>query len=243
MSRNVRRQGSTGRRAAVEGGLAHELKNLLSLINGYADLLALRVAADAGAQRQVGEIRDAGRQAAELVRALLTRGERPPAPPGRVDLNALVRGQAEVLTGLVGRAGRVELRLAPRLPAVLGDPSGLRQALVNLVLNARDALGARGRIVIRTDIRLVRGRRTAGARSRRLIRLTVEDNGAGMDAATLRRLFEPFFSTKPAGLGTGLGLAQVYGVVRRSGGHIAVRSGLRQGSRFEVLLPAFVDLS
>ena len=240
MTRSVRRKTDRVRHPAVDGSVAHELKNLLSLINGYADLLGLRIKDDAAARRQVAEIREAGRQASELVRALLDHAVRPASGLAKVDLNALVRGDAEVLTTLVGRSGQLELKLAPRLPAVLGDPAGLRQALVNLVLNARDALGARGRIVIRTDVRAVPVGR--GARPGvRLVSLTVEDNGAGMDAATLRRLFEPFFSTKPAGLGTGLGLAQVYAAVRRSGGQISVHSARREGARFELLLPVFKD--
>lgn len=218
------------------GHLAHDLKNLLALINGYAELLAVRLGDHPAAQRHVAEIRRAGQQSAELVRGLLSLNGRPPAELRPLDLNALVRDHAAVLTRLVGDTGRVELRLARGLPPVHADAAGLQQALLNLVLNAKDALRRDGRITIRTTVRAIRGGR--GNLAGRYVALTVADNGLGMDAATIGRLFEPFFSTKPAGTGTGLGLNQVYHAVRRGGGHITVRSSPRGGSTFELLLPA-----
>jgi CheY-like chemotaxis protein len=158
-----------------------------------------------------------------------------------IGLNDLVRDNAEILRKLVGDRGRIDFEVSDVLPNVRTDPAQFQQVLLNLVLNARDALRDHGRIVVSTSVRDIAAgmnRRLADAPPGRYVTLTVSDNGTGMDADTQKHLFEPFFTTKPEGKGTGLGLALVYGVVQQSGGFVEVKSALLVGSTFEILLPA-----
>jgi two-component system, cell cycle sensor histidine kinase and response regulator CckA len=225
----------------LAGGVAHDFNNLLSVINGYCEMLAAHVAANPQAMREVAEIHHAGRKAAALTQQLLAFSRRQPLNARVLNLNTLVRENAEILRRLLGNAGRLELELAENLPNVRTDPAQFQQVLLNLVLNARDALRDRGRIVVSTaacDITAGANRRSPDAPPGQYVALTVTDNGTGMDAETQKHLFEPFFTTKPEGKGTGLGLALVYGVVQQSGGYITVRSALLVGSTFEILLPA-----
>jgi two-component system, cell cycle sensor histidine kinase and response regulator CckA len=225
----------------LAGGVAHDFNNLLSVINGYCEMLAAHVAANPQAMREVAEIHHAGRKAAALTQQLLAFSRRQPFNPRVLNLNTLVRENAEILRRLLGEAGRLQLELASKLPNVRTDPAQFQQVLLNLVLNARDALRDDGRILVSTALREVKAgqhRRSTDTPPGRYVVLSVTDNGTGMDADTQKHLFEPFFTTKPEGKGTGLGLALVYGVVQQSGGYIAVRSALLVGSTFEVLLPA-----
>ena len=224
----------------LAGGVAHDFNNLLSVINGYCEMLAVHVAANPQALREVAEIHHAGRKAAALTQQLLAFSRRQPFNAHVINLNDLVRNNAEILGRLVGGAGRLEFELADDLPNVRTDPAQFQQVLLNLVLNARDALRDRGRIVVSTahrDITAGLNRRTTDTPPGRYAALTVADNGTGMDAETQKHLFEPFFTTKPEGKGTGLGLALVYGVVQQSNGYIAAKSAVLVGSTFEVLLP------
>jgi two-component system cell cycle sensor histidine kinase/response regulator CckA len=152
-----------------------------------------------------------------------------------------VRENGAILARLLADSGRLEFDLAADLANVRTDAAQFQQVLLNLVLNARDALRARGRVVIATANREIRGglhRRVTDTPPGHYVAFSVADNGTGMDAETQKHLFEPFFTTKPEGKGTGLGLALVYGVVQQSGGFIAVKSSLFAGSMFEILLPA-----
>ncbi|MBL9210130.1 MAG: PAS domain-containing protein [Opitutaceae bacterium] len=228
----------------LAGGVAHDFNNLLSVINGYCEMLAAHVAANPQALREVAEIHHAGRKAAALTQQLLAFSRRQPLNARVINLNLLVNENAAILRRLLGNAGRLELELAEDLPNVRTDPAQFQQVLLNLVLNARDALRDAGRIVVSTAVREVRPgqhRRATDLPPGRYVSLAVADNGTGMDADTQKHLFEPFFTTKPEGKGTGLGLALVYGVVQQSGGHIQVRSELLVGSTFDVLLPAVGD--
>jgi two-component system, cell cycle sensor histidine kinase and response regulator CckA len=225
----------------LAGGVAHDFNNLLSVINGYCEMLAAHVAANPQAMREVSEIHNAGRKAAALTQQLLAFSRRQPLNSRVLDLNALVLENTEILRRLLGTAGRLDLELAENLPNVRTDPAQFQQVLFNLVLNARDALRDKGRIVVSTVLREIKAgqnRRTTDTPPGRYVVMTVTDNGTGMDADTQKHLFEPFFTTKPEGKGTGLGLALVYGVVQQSGGYISVRSALLVGSTFEVSLPA-----
>ena len=225
----------------LAGGVAHDFNNLLSVINGYCEMLAAHVAANPQALREVAEIHNAGRKAAALTQQLLAFSRRQPFDARILNFNTLVRENAEILRRLLGTAGELELSLAPDLPNVRTDPAQFQQVLLNLVLNARDALRDKGRIVVSTTLREIRpgqNRRATDTPPGRYAALTVSDNGTGMDAETQKHLFEPFFTTKPEGKGTGLGLALVYGVVQQSAGYISVRSALLVGSTFEVLVPA-----
>ena len=225
----------------LAGGVAHDFSNLLAIINTYSESLAARLKAQPAARHEADEIRHAGGKATALVQQLLAFGRRRPLDARPIDLNALVRENTPILQALVGDAGRLELELAENAPRVRTDPAQMQQVLLNLVLNARDALGAAGRITIATAVRTIRAGRNRRFSDRppgRYVALRVVDNGTGMSAETQRHLFEPFFTTKPEGKGTGLGLAVVWGVVEESGGTVIVESAPGEGSTFEVLLPA-----
>ena len=223
----------------LAGGVAHDFNNLLSVINGYCEMLAVHVASNPPALRDVGEIHAAGRKAAALTQQLLAFSRRRPLNAAIVNLNTLVRDNAEILRRLVDDAGRLDLDLEDDLPNTRTDPAQFQQVILNLVLNARDALRYKGRIRLSTSACEIKaaGRRATDQPPGRYVMLTVADNGTGMDADTQKHLFEPFFTTKPEGKGTGLGLALVYGVVQQSGGFVNVRSALLVGSTFEVMLP------
>jgi PAS domain S-box-containing protein len=224
----------------LAGGVAHDFNNLLSVINGYCEILAAQLSDRTAALREVNEIHRAGLRASALTRQLLAFGRRTPMDPHVINLNRLVQENADILRRLIGTAGRLQLELAPDLANVRADPTQFQQVLLNLVLNARDALRDHGCVTLRTAEREVKpglNRRATDTPPGRYVSLTVADNGTGMDADTQKHLFEPFFTTKPEGKGTGLGLALVYGVVQQSSGFINVRSALLAGSSFEILLP------
>ncbi|HYD83519.1 MAG TPA: ATP-binding protein [Opitutus sp.] len=224
----------------LAGGVAHDFNNLLSVINGYCEMLAAQVSDRPQALREVTEIHKSGLRAATLTRQLLAFGRRQPMDAHIINFNRIVQDNAEILKRLVGTAGRLELDLARKVGNVRADPTQFQQVLLNLVINARDALRDRGCITISTSNRDVRpglNRRVTDVPPGHYVCLTIADNGTGMDADTQKHLFEPFFTTKPEGKGTGLGLALVYGIVQQSSGYISVRSALLAGSTFEILLP------
>jgi signal transduction histidine kinase/CheY-like chemotaxis protein len=211
----------------LAGGVAHDFNNLLVAINGYAELLAAGLT-EPRQQKFAREIRAAGERAAALTTQLLAFSRRQVLQPRVLDLNESVREIDSMLRRLIGAGVRVELDLDPELRPVEADPSQLGQVLLNLAVNARDAMAGSGtlRIVTRND---------GGD-----VLLEVADSGVGMDAATQARIFEPFFTTKGVGqgTGTGLGLSTVYGIVVQSGGSIGVASEPGHGATFAVRLPA-----
>lgn len=224
----------------LAGGVAHDFNNLLSVINGYCEMLAAQVADRPQALREVNEIHKSGLRAATLTRQLLAFGRRQPMDARVINLNRIVQDNAEILRRLVGSAGELELDLSRDAGNVRADQTQFQQVLLNLVINARDALRDRGCITISTTNREIKpglNRRATDVPPGRYVCLAVTDNGTGMDAETQKHLFEPFFTTKPEGKGTGLGLALVYGIVQQSNGYITVRSALLAGSTFEILLP------
>jgi PAS domain S-box-containing protein len=228
----------------LAGGVAHDFNNLLSVINGYCEMLAAQVSDRPTALREVNEIHKSGLRAAALTRQLLAFGRRQPMDAHVTNFNRLIRDNAEIMSRLIGNEGRLELDLAKDLANVRADPTQFQQVLLNLVINARDALRDRGVITITTSNREIRpglNRRVTDVPPGRYVCLAVSDNGTGMDAETQKHLFEPFFTTKPEGKGTGLGLALVYGVVQQSNGFIKVRSALLAGSTFEILLPEVLE--
>lgn len=225
----------------LAGGVAHDFNNLISVINGYCEILKPRLAAQPEALHDIEEIHKAGEKAAALTRQLLAFGRRQTMHVQTLDLSDVVREHASLLERLVGESGELELALSPEPAWVRADPVQLQQVLLNLTINARDALRDHGRIRITTTLRDVaagQNRRATDAQPGRYVVLTVADNGTGMDAHTQEHLFEPFFTTKPEGKGTGLGLPIVYGVVQQSGGFISVRSAPLAGTTIEILLPA-----
>ncbi|MEI6861276.1 MAG: ATP-binding protein [Verrucomicrobiota bacterium] len=228
----------------LAGGVAHDFNNLLSVINGYGEILASKPAVRRHAARELGEVQRAGRHAADLVRQLLAFSRRQALHPRVVSLNRLVRTNADILAKLLLPGQTLTLDLAAEPDRALVDPAQMQQVLLNLVLNARDALARDGEAVIRTrqrDIDPRQNRRLTDLPPGRYVVLAVHDNGTGMDEAVRTHLFEPFFTTKEPGKGTGLGLALVYGVVQQSGGHIFVESVPEAGTTFEIFLPAVDD--
>ena len=225
----------------LAGNVAHDFNNLISVITGYSEMLTARLVNEPAALVEVAAIQQTSAKAAALVQQLLIFSRRQSVDLCTVNINTLIRREWAVLQQLVRAEGSVELDLAEVLPNVRTGLAQFQQVLLNLVLNARDALRAKGRIVIGTTVReLARALEPSPAApaAGRYVVLMVTDNGTGIDAATRRRLFEPFFTTKPAGKGTGLGLPIVHELVRQSGGFVKVRSTVLVGSTFEVWLPA-----
>jgi len=225
----------------LAGGVAHDFNNLLSVINGYCEILAARLPVHDPSRREIHEVHAAGQKAAVLVRQLLAFSRRQELHPHVISLNRLIRNHATILGRFLGASGKLHLDLFHDLPNVRADPAQLEQVLLNLTLNARDALRENGRVTISTALREIKfslNRRVTDTPPGHYVVLSVSDNGIGMDTATQTQLFEPFFTTKEAGKGTGLGLAMVYGVVQQSGGHIRVHSAPGVGATFEIFLPA-----
>lgn len=213
----------------LAGGVAHDFNNLLLTVQGRADLLLSELGEAKGLRRQAQEIQAAAERAAHLTRQLLAFSRRQALRPRVLDLNALVLDLADMLRRLIGEDIELSLTLDPALGRVRVDPGVLDQVVMNLVVNARDAMPGGGRVSIETS----NVERRGAAR----VALVVRDIGVGMDAETRARIFEPYFTTKEAGRGTGLGLSTVDGIVRQSGGEIEVESAPGKGSTFRVLLP------
>jgi two-component system, cell cycle sensor histidine kinase and response regulator CckA len=225
----------------LAGGVAHDFNNLLSVINGYCEILSSKPVVRKAAVRELAAIHQAGQQAATLVRQLLAFSRREALDPRVLSVNKLVRDNATILAKLIRPNKRLVLELDAVSDRVRVDLSQLQQVLLNLALNARDAVASGGRVRIRTANRVVRRSRRAQAagaiRPGRYVVLSVEDNGHGMDAETQAHLFEPFFTTKEQGQGTGLGLSLVFGVVQQSEGYITVQTALGEGSTLNLYLP------
>ena len=225
----------------LAGGVAHDFNNLLSVINGYCEILHSKPAVVRQAGREIGEIHRAGLHAAGLVRQLLAFSRRQSLDPKVMSLNLLVQENADILSKLLQPDKSLTLALDASPDHVRVDPSQIQQVLLNLTINARDALSPGGRVAIHTEFREIKAgrnhRRTTDMPPGRYVLLSVNDNGAGMNEEAKAHLFEPFFTTKEHGKGTGLGLALVYGVVQQSDGYILVQSVAGRGSTFEIFLP------
>jgi two-component system cell cycle sensor histidine kinase/response regulator CckA len=210
----------------LAGGIAHDFNNLLTVINGSAEILPDVLSNDSTARELAGDIRTAGQKAAGLVAQLLTFSRQRPAQLTALDLNDVLTDAEKLLRRLIGEDLVLVTSQSREIPKVLGEPILLHQVLVNLAVNARDAMPAGGRLSISTTP--INGG----------VRMTVTDTGCGMSPETQAKLFEPFFTTKEVGKGTGLGLATVYGIVQTLGGDIRVHSELGRGTSFEIDLPA-----
>ena len=229
----------------LAGGIAHDFNNLLSVILGYSGLV-LKQALPAGAETRIEQVRRAAERAASLTRQLLAFSRRQVLDPKVLDLNGLVADLARMLPRLLGEDMDVVLVPGTDLWRVRADAAQIDQVLLNLAVNARDAMPGGGRLTIETSNAVVDeplARRRPPLVPGRYVLLRVADTGRGMDTTTLSRIFEPFFTTKPVGKGTGLGLSTVYGVVSQSGGHVLVQSQLGLGTTFEVYLPRVADAS
>ncbi len=238
--RHAQKMEAVGRLA---GGVAHDFNNLLTAIRGNAELLQHRYGGQAaGGAAEIEEIVQAADRAAATTRQLLAFSRKQDVAATMVDVNAIVENVARLVRRLIGPHVHLEIRAARGPARVVADPAQLEQVLLNLVLNARDALPEGGRVRVRTANINIAERSPAASRTGlppgRYVLLQVRDNGIGMDPATQARVFEPFFTTKEPGRGTGLGLSTVYGNVRQMGGVASVESVLNRGSVFSVHLPA-----
>ena len=228
----------------LAGGVAHDFNNLLTAILGYVEVARMDLPeglpADHALRSDLTEIGAAGDRAAALTRQLLAFASKQIMAPVRLDLSALVRDLLKMLRPLLGENIEVETSLEPALGAVEADPGQIQQLLVNLAVNARDAMPEGGRLIIETATETVPETFAAthpGTRSGSHIRLSVTDTGCGMNEEVRSHLFEPFFTTKERGKGTGLGLATCHGIVRQMGGHIRVFSEPGNGTTFRIFLP------
>ena len=210
----------------LAGGIAHDFNNVLTAILGYADTLEQDLPRGSARVDDVREIGRAGRRAADLTRELLEFARREAVAPAMFDLNALVCEVERLLRQLAGPCIELRLALASEPLPVVADPSQIERVLINLALNARDAMPDGGALTLET-----------AASNRRDVIVRVSDTGVGIPADVLDKVFEPFFTTKPAGRGTGLGLASVYRMVQQAGGHVGVESEAGRGARFTVTLP------
>ncbi|HUK15199.1 MAG TPA: MASE1 domain-containing protein [Bryobacteraceae bacterium] len=225
----------------LAGGVAHDFNNLLTVINGYGELVLAKMPADHPLYPQIREIRKAGERASELTRQLLAFGRKQVLRPKVLNLNQVVRDSDMMLRRVIGEDIELTYVLEPALRLVEADPVQLQQVILNLAVNARDAMPDGGRLSIETAnaaFRQVHADSDGAAADCPYVALTVRDSGQGMDAATIERAFEPFFTTKGVGKGTGLGLATVYGIVQQSAGRISVHSEPGRGAIFTVHLPA-----
>ena len=228
----------------LAGGVAHEFNNMLTVIQGNAELAKLQLDASHPVLKELSIIRRTTQRAGKLTAQLLAFSRRQVLEQGEVNVNVLIRSLAEMLERLIGEHIELTLDLAPTLPPVLADGSALEQALMNLAVNARDAMPEGGQLRFETSLVEVDQaycRTQSDAHPGACVRVNVSDTGVGMDEATQAHLFEPFFTTKEVGKGTGLGLAMVYGVVKQHRGWIEVESALGEGTRFDVYLPALEE--
>ncbi|MGH9536214.1 MAG: sensor histidine kinase, partial [Terriglobales bacterium] len=224
----------------LAGGIAHDFNNLLTVVSGRAAML-LEGACDDRQRGGLQAIQGATDRAAALTRQLLAYSRRQKLAPAPLDLNQVLTEFLPMLRALVGDSIALETDLAPQLPRIFADRGPIEQVVMNLAINARDAMPSGGRLRLATALAsppdATPGAAPHGGRRKRFVRLEVNDNGAGMTEEVRQRIFEPFFTTKDPGHGTGLGLALVYGIVEQSGGEIAVRSAPGQGTTFTLHLP------
>jgi two-component system cell cycle sensor histidine kinase/response regulator CckA len=219
----------------LAGGVAHDFNNLLGVITGYGEILRDRLDGQDALRGKMDLILQASARAASLTRQLLAFSRQQVLQPKVLDLNLVVAETEKMLHRLIGEDVELVTVLDPDLEHVKADPGQLEQIIMNLAVNARDAMPDGGRLTLRTEnvegdaVDLPRGRYAA---------LVVSDTGTGMDADIQSHVFEPFFTTKDVGKGTGLGLATVYGIVKQSGGHVMLHSEPGEGTTFRIVLPA-----
>ncbi len=224
----------------LAGGVAHDFNNLLNVIMGYCELLLREMTPGTQARARLDQILRAADRAASLTRQLLAFSRRQVLQPRLLDLNAVVLDTESMIRRLIGEDIQVVMVAGAAIGQVKADPGQIEQVLMNLAVNARDAMPRGGTLTIETqraDLSQDDSRRPAWLPAGPYVMLAVSDTGTGMDAETLAHVFEPFFTTKEQGKGTGLGLATVYGIVKQSGGYVQVESEVGRGSTFRIHLP------
>ena len=238
--REAQKMESVGRLA---GGVAHDFNNLLAVILSDASFVLDQMPEDSPLRGEVIEIQKAGERGAALTRQLLAFSRKQVLEPQILDLSQVTAGMEKMLRRLIGEDVDFALVLSPAIGLVKADPGQVEQVIMNLVVNAKDAMPDGGKLTVETsNVELREGDAALhpGANQGPYVRLAISDTGHGMDAATKERLFEPFFTTKGKGKGTGLGLSTVYGIIKQSGGHIMVSSEPNQGTTIEVYVPRHV---
>ncbi len=228
----------------LAGGIAHDFNNLLTVINGYTELAAIKLEEGHPSLAHLDEVRKAGERASDLTRQLLAFSRKQVLQPRPLDLNQAVLEADRMLRRLLGERIELVTDLAPDLGAVSADPTQIHQVILNLAVNARDAMPNGGKLFFQTaNVELEAGssRFTGNLPPGQYVMLAVSDTGVGMDESTRARVFEPFFTTKEPGRGTGLGLSTVYGIVSQSGGGIEVLSRVGTGTTFKIVLPRIVE--
>ena len=225
----------------LAGGVAHDFNNLLTVIQGYADLLRQQLGSESPMTRKIDVIREATDAASTLTQQLLSISRRQIVQMEDVLINSVVERSLRVIQGMVGERINLLIDLLPEIPAVRGDAGQIQQILLNLIVNARDAMPDGGNLLVQTSIVDSAGtviEPTGPPYTDMFVRLRVEDTGGGMDSQVKARIFEPFFTTKQTGMGSGLGLSVAYGIIEEHGAEIRVTSEPQKGSTFDVLFPA-----
>jgi len=236
--RQLQKMDAVGRLA---GGVAHDFNNILTAILGYVNVLLLDKTLAPAAIEQLQEIARAADRAGGLTRQLLTFSRRQVLQPKLLNLNEVINNMNQMLRRIIGEDIELDLRFAAELPPVHADEVMMEQVILNLAVNARDAMPGGGQLIIATDateLTAADARKNPESRPGRFVCLTVTDTGCGMDENIRASIFEPFFSTKESGKGTGLGLATVYGIVKQHEGWIVASSAVGKGSQFRIFLPA-----
>jgi two-component system, cell cycle sensor histidine kinase and response regulator CckA len=228
----------------LAGGIAHDFNNLLTVISGYTEILLSRLGSETDGSKEIAEISKAAERAAQLTRQLLAYSRKQILSPRALDLNNIVAETQAMLNRLIGEHIEFSTRLAEDLGSISADSGQIEQIIMNLVVNARDAMPEGGKLLLETgniSFADVSSDRRPDIAAGDYVMLAVTDSGQGIDAATIGQIFEPYYTTKPRGAGTGLGLSTVYGIVTQSGGHVEVKSEPGRGTIFRLYFPQVAE--